>query len=70
MHNLCAEPQEVEFSLGEDDQKSCPLINLLAEDHSFPDKSGKHNVMFEPYGYRWYRVCGLDYLLNRTDNPS
>jgi maltose alpha-D-glucosyltransferase/alpha-amylase len=21
----------------------------------------------EPYGYRWYRVGGLDYLLRRSD---
>jgi maltose alpha-D-glucosyltransferase/alpha-amylase len=21
----------------------------------------------EPYGYRWYRVGGLDYLLKRSD---
>jgi maltose alpha-D-glucosyltransferase/alpha-amylase len=23
--------------------------------------------MLEAYGYRWYRVGGLDYLLKRTD---
>jgi maltose alpha-D-glucosyltransferase/alpha-amylase len=23
--------------------------------------------MLEGYGYRWYRVGGLDYLLRRTD---
>jgi len=23
--------------------------------------------MLEPYGYRWYRVGGLDYLLKRSD---
>jgi maltose alpha-D-glucosyltransferase/alpha-amylase len=69
MHNLSAEPREVQFSLHAEDEKNCTLVNLLAEDHSSPDKSGKHSVIFEPYGYRWYRVCGLDYLLNRTDNP-
>jgi maltose alpha-D-glucosyltransferase/alpha-amylase len=70
MHNLGAEPREVTFSLKAGDEKSCALVNLLAEDHSYPAKDGKHNIMFEPYGYRWYRVCGLDYLLNRTENPS
>jgi maltose alpha-D-glucosyltransferase/alpha-amylase len=70
MHNLGGEPREVEFSLGAEDEKSCMLVNLLAEDHSYPNKRGKHNVMFEPYGYRWYRVCGLDYLLNRTETPA
>jgi maltose alpha-D-glucosyltransferase/alpha-amylase len=23
--------------------------------------------VLEPYGYRWYRVGGLDYLLKRSD---
>jgi maltose alpha-D-glucosyltransferase / alpha-amylase len=23
--------------------------------------------VLEPYGYRWYRVGGLDYLLRRSD---
>lgn len=70
MHNLSAEPREVRFSLGADDEKTCALVNFLAEDHSYPAKSGKHTVLFEPYGYRWHRVCGLDYLLNRTESPS
>ena len=43
------------------------LINLLAEDHSHADKNGKHRIVIEAYGYRWYRVGGLDYLLRRTD---
>jgi len=70
MHNLSAEPCEVEISLRADDEKACTLVNLLSEDHSSPDKKGKHTILFEPYGYRWFRICGLDYLLNRTDNPQ
>ena len=43
------------------------LVNLLAEDHSRANDSGKHRIMLEGYGYRWYRIGGLDYLLRRTD---
>jgi maltose alpha-D-glucosyltransferase/alpha-amylase len=43
------------------------LINLLAEDHSQADEKGRHRLVLEPYGYRWYRVGGLDYLLKRSD---
>ena len=25
-----------------------------------------HRILLEPYGYRWFRVCGLDYLLKRA----
>jgi maltose alpha-D-glucosyltransferase/alpha-amylase len=39
----------------------------LSEDHSRADKKGKHRLLMEPYGYRWYRVGGLDYLLRRSD---
>ena len=43
------------------------LVNLLTDDHSKPEESGKHRIVLEGYGYRWYRVGGLDYLLKRTD---
>jgi hypothetical protein len=29
--------------------------------------SGRHSCVLEPYGYRWYRVGGPDYLLKRSD---
>lgn len=68
LHNLMPEPREIRFRLkskcpGEADQ----LINLLSDDHSHADKNGRHCVMLEPYGYRWFRVGGLDYLLRRSD---
>jgi maltose alpha-D-glucosyltransferase/alpha-amylase len=28
---------------------------------------GRHTLLLEPYGYRWYRVGGLDYLLRRSE---
>jgi maltose alpha-D-glucosyltransferase / alpha-amylase len=66
VHNLCAEPREVRLTVN-DDEKNCALVNLLSNDHCEPDSHGLHTVLLEPYGYRWYRVCGLDYLLKRSD---
>jgi maltose alpha-D-glucosyltransferase/alpha-amylase len=43
------------------------LINLLADEHSRAGKDGKHHLVIEAYGYRWYRVGGLDYLLRRSE---
>jgi maltose alpha-D-glucosyltransferase / alpha-amylase len=43
------------------------LVNLLSNDHSTPDASSKHRILLEPYGYRWFRIGGLDYLLKRTE---
>jgi maltose alpha-D-glucosyltransferase/alpha-amylase len=66
VHNLKADPSEVDLSLPQ--EENCTLVNLLSEDHSSPEKNGRHCILMEPYGYRWFRICGLDYLLNRTEN--
>jgi maltose alpha-D-glucosyltransferase/alpha-amylase len=67
LHNLASEPREVEFAtgLGEDDGDR--LISLLSDDHSERLPNGKHRACLEAYGYRWYRVGGLDYLLKRQE---
>src|SRR5689334_7160953 len=70
VHNLDSKPREVTFSVGLDDaaeEQRRLLINLLSEDHSRADGNDKHRLVIEPYGYRWYRVGGLDYLLRRSD---
>jgi maltose alpha-D-glucosyltransferase/alpha-amylase len=67
VHNLMAEPQEVRFSVRVPDEESRTLVNLLSEDHSYPGKGGRHCILLEPYGYRWFRVGGLDYLLKRAE---
>jgi maltose alpha-D-glucosyltransferase/alpha-amylase len=64
IHNLCAEPREITFTIAENE--SCELANLLSYDHSEPGPDGRHTLLLEPYGYRWYRLCGLDYLLKRS----
>ncbi len=66
VHNLSAEPREVRLKLAADDEAGCELVNLLSDEHSQPEKGASHRVLLEPYGYRWYRVCGLDYLLRRS----
>ncbi len=68
LHNLMPEPSQIRFRLrakraGEADQ----LINLLSEEHSGADENGRHSIVLEPYGYRWFRVGGLDYLLRRSE---
>jgi maltose alpha-D-glucosyltransferase/alpha-amylase len=67
LHNLHEQPREIVVDPGVSGAQGKLLVNLLAEDHSRADKSGKHRIMLEGYGYRWYRVGGLDYLLRRTD---
>jgi maltose alpha-D-glucosyltransferase/alpha-amylase len=72
IHNFDSNPREISFSTGLTDEnaKSRRLLNLLSEDHSRGDKRGRHRLVIEGYGYRWYRIGGLDYLLRRSDNES
>jgi maltose alpha-D-glucosyltransferase/alpha-amylase len=70
VHNLHPKPIEVRYDVGlkgENAPHGDLLVNLLTEDHSRSEKDGKHRLVIEGYGYRWYRVGGLDYLLRRTE---
>jgi maltose alpha-D-glucosyltransferase / alpha-amylase len=67
VHNLDAIPREVAFSTGLRGKESRLLVNLLTDDHSRAREGGKHHLLLEAYGYRWYRVGGLDYLLKRAE---
>jgi maltose alpha-D-glucosyltransferase / alpha-amylase len=67
VHNLDDKPREVSFEVGLAGKASELLVNLLTEDHSRADQRGKHTLLLEAYGYRWYRAGGLDYLLKRSD---
>ncbi|GJD49374.1 Trehalose synthase/amylase TreS [Methylobacterium crusticola] len=66
LHNLGAEPREVSFATGLDGEGR-NLIDLLTGQRSRADEAGRHTVLLEGYGYRWYRVGGLDYLLRRRE---
>jgi maltose alpha-D-glucosyltransferase / alpha-amylase len=66
LHNMTADPTEVCFTIDGENESDCRLVNLLSNDHSDPKDEGRHEILLEPYGYRWFRICGLDYLLRRT----
>jgi maltose alpha-D-glucosyltransferase / alpha-amylase len=72
VHNFDSKPREISFSVGlsGEDVESGLLLNLLSEDHSRGDREGRHRLVIEGYGYRWYRIGGLDYLLRRSENKS
>jgi maltose alpha-D-glucosyltransferase/alpha-amylase len=67
VHNLSGVPCEIRLSVGLPGEEGRRLVNLLSTDHSVSDESGKHRILLEPYGYRWYRAGGLAYILKRTD---
>jgi maltose alpha-D-glucosyltransferase/alpha-amylase len=65
IHNLRDTAVEIELRLPGEHAKR--LANLLTNDHSDADERGRHRIIMEPYGYHWYRVGGLGYLLERTE---
>ncbi|MCP9628698.1 alpha-amylase family protein [Rhodopseudomonas palustris] len=67
LHNLDEKPHEISFATGLPGEAGARLIDLLGDDHSRADARGRHTVMLDAYGYRWYRAGGLDYLLKRSD---
>ena len=67
VHNLAADPRDVTIDPGVEGSDDSKLVNLLSDDHSAKsDGDDRHRITLEPYGYRWYRVGGLDYLLRRS----
>ncbi len=67
LHNFLNEPREVRFRPGADRRARGTLVNVLSDDHSTTDGNGRHTIVLEPYGYRWFRVGGLDYILRRSE---
>ena len=67
VHNLSELPREVWLDPGATEESNSCLINLLSDNHSSAEPNGKHCVLLEAYGYRWYRVGSLDYLMVRRD---
>ncbi|MBV8866817.1 MAG: trehalose synthase, partial [Acidobacteriaceae bacterium] len=67
LHNLSAIPREVKFKPDLGNGSDCWLINLLSDNHSAADSSGKHCIFLEGYGYRWYRAGSMNYVEKRSD---
>jgi maltose alpha-D-glucosyltransferase/alpha-amylase len=67
VHNLDSEAREVHIDPGASGSHDKLLVNLLSDNHSKADAKGRHSMLLEPYGYRWFRVGGLDYLLRRSE---
>ncbi|MGC2661540.1 MAG: alpha-amylase family protein [Bryobacteraceae bacterium] len=67
VHNLSAMPQEVRITIGLEGEHGRYLVNVLSDEHSSADASGRHCILMEAYGYRWYRAGGLKHVLNESE---
>jgi maltose alpha-D-glucosyltransferase/alpha-amylase len=63
VHNFDDRPRDVVLTIL--DERGRVLTNLIEPAESVADDSGAQTLVLEPYGYRWYRVGGLDYALTR-----
>lgn len=63
VHNFDRKPHSI--TLTAEAERRERLVNLLSEHHSVADEQGQHHIPLEAFGYRWFRVGSLQYLLQR-----
>ncbi len=63
MHNLA--PRPVEVAVQPEGEGRRTLANVMTDEVSEAGRDGVHSVDLEAYGYRWYRVGGLRYAIER-----
>ena len=78
IHNFSPDPIELRFRSSANPRASragkrsasqqldLNLINIISNDHSRADSTGRHLILLEPYGYRWFRVGRQDDILHRS----
>ena len=63
LHNFNRQPQQVQLVVeGEGGER---LVDLLGTDDSRANKQGQHFIALEAFGYKWFRVGGMNYALRR-----
>jgi maltose alpha-D-glucosyltransferase/alpha-amylase len=62
VHNFSDKPQEIRVKPGVEGGEK--LVNLLASHDSQAQGNGFHRISLEAYGYRWYRVGALNFMLH------
>jgi maltose alpha-D-glucosyltransferase / alpha-amylase len=63
LHNFNEKPRSI--TIDPDEKNGAQLTNLFAGEHSHAGPDGKHRIILEGYGYRWYRVGDLRHILKR-----
>jgi len=64
VHNFLDKPCAVRLRI--DGPDGSLLTNLLRQERSEADESGRHSIELDAYGYRWFRVGGLDRPITKT----
>ena len=64
LHNFSDAAQTVRLNL-KDDPRGERLFNLISDEHSRADARGTHELALDGYGFRWFRIGGVDDTLMR-----
>ncbi|HVF16090.1 MAG TPA: alpha-amylase family protein [Steroidobacteraceae bacterium] len=62
LHNFNSQPVEISFAI--EGEGSDRLADVLDKNDSKVRADGQHHIRLPEYGYRWYRVGGLNYALH------
>lgn len=68
LHNLADTSREVFFRSNAESGRGTHLIDLLDDNHSQAGRDGRHCVLLEAHGYRWFRLDDPDYA--RTERQA
>jgi len=63
LHNLAGHPVEVSLRPSTDERGI--LANVITDEISTAGRDGVHRIDLDAYDYRWYRVGGLEYAIER-----
>jgi maltose alpha-D-glucosyltransferase/alpha-amylase len=63
IHNFHERSKSITLDIG--GKEGARLVNLFAGEHSQAGPGGKHKIVIEGYGYRWYRIGDLGHILKR-----
>jgi maltose alpha-D-glucosyltransferase/alpha-amylase len=63
LHNFSHHPVEARVRV--DVEGGDRLVDLMHEEESAADDGHVHRIVLEAYGYRWFRIRGLNYALER-----
>lgn len=64
LHNFAERPEEIRITPDVDGAER--LSNLITEEE-LHGEDGTHTIPLDAYGYRWYRIGGLDYAIKRKE---
>lgn len=64
LHNFDEKPLEVVLTEKETGEKR--LIDLMKNIESIADEKGRHTIIMEAYGYRWFRAGNLEHLFTNN----